>query len=172
MPHLQLRYAYNMSEVDTSASALADRELECTDGKFVPFDIIHGWNPRLCLECDSQWSTFNLKLFKSLDEKNLSEDESGRILSTLQLEDSGWNWFQKSLQLRGSEYEWFYLYADGKPQGMCLIYHPKKSEFDEGDIFYVEYLAAAPWNRSSALHERDVAFRCIRCRKRQVIMSG
>ena len=39
-------------------------------------------------------------------------------------------------------------------QGICMIYHPKPSKLEEGDIFYVEYVSVAPWNRDSKIHER------------------
>jgi hypothetical protein len=36
-----------------------------------------------------------------------------------------------------------------------VIYHPKKSVLAPGDIFYVEYVAVAPWNRSCKIRDRQ-----------------
>jgi hypothetical protein len=52
------------------------------------------------------------------------------------------------------EYEWFYLLSQGKPQGACVFYHPKESIIDEKDIFYIEYVAVAPWNRDTPVTNR------------------
>ena len=37
----------------------------------------------------------------------------------------------------------------------CLIYHPKASVLDPGDIFYVKFVAVAPWNRTCDLRPRE-----------------
>jgi hypothetical protein len=70
------------------------------------------------------------------------------IISSISNEDDHWRWFDKAIHLKGEEYDWFHLYADEKPQAVCIIYHPKESALEPGNIFYIEYLAVAPWNRS------------------------
>jgi hypothetical protein len=85
----------------------------------------------------------------------MSEEELDKVLSSLQLEDLRWRWSDKCSALKGDEYEWFFLYALDKPQGACVVYHPKDSELQGGKIFYVEYLAVAPWNRKSLMRTRE-----------------
>jgi hypothetical protein len=36
-----------------------------------------------------------------------------------------------------------------------VIFHPKQSALASGDIFYVEFVAVAPWNRSCKIRDRD-----------------
>ena len=47
------------------------------------------------------------------------------------------------------------MFADSKPQGACLIFHPKDSIIDSGDIFYIEFLAVAPWNIDNPRAKRE-----------------
>ncbi|PWB18367.1 hypothetical protein DCO45_10395 [Comamonas sp. JNW] len=76
------------------------------------------------------------------------------ILETAQLEDNHWNWLNKSLSYKTDCYKWFFLVAENYPQAACLVYHPKNSVAGPSNIFYIEYIAAAPWNRENALNER------------------
>lgn len=124
------------------------------DESETPYSIMHGCNYCYSLECNKTWSAFNLELMETVCKLEISDEKRSEILISFQLEDYGWDWFTKSISLQGSEYEWFYLYAEGLPQGVCLIFHPKKSELSSGEIFYVEYFASAPWNRNSAIHNR------------------
>lgn len=75
-------------------------------------------------------------------------------LQKFNLEDHHWNWTNKALAYRSDNYFWFYLEALGEIQGIALIYHPKKSFILNHNIFYVEYLAVAPWNRSIPTYNR------------------
>ncbi len=36
--------------------------------------------------------------------------------------------------------------AGSSVQGVCLIRQPEPAKLEEGNIFYIEYLATAPWN--------------------------
>ncbi|MCB2386350.1 GNAT family N-acetyltransferase [Thalassolituus alkanivorans] len=67
-------------------------------------------------------------------------------------EDEHWNWGEKASVLAASpEYDWFTLSTpDGRTQAILIAYHPKASEIESGKIFYIDYVAAAPWNRGIA----------------------
>lgn len=68
-------------------------------------------------------------------------------LQEYKAEDFHWDWIMKAA-LRGSdEYSWFYLVAQEKVQAVLVIYHPKPSKLDGENIFYVDYVATAFWNR-------------------------
>lgn len=125
-----------------------------SDGINIPYIINHGWDLISSNQCDQEWHHFRIQLYERILASGYSEEEITRILNSIQMEDEHWDWFAKSLKYRSYEYEWFYLYAEGKPQGVCVFYHPKKSLLEAGDIFYIEYLAAAPWNRDSLIHDR------------------
>ena len=70
------------------------------------------------------------------------------------LEDLKWNWSKKALFLNTSEYNWFFLKTTDGIQSICLTFHPQKSILQKIDIFYIKFIASAPWNRISSLHER------------------
>lgn len=130
-------------------------ELTRSDGSKVPCSIVHGWNLRASLECDSMWKKASLELLHLIMEQNYNETELVEVVSSISMEDDHWQWFDKAMVLSSEGYEWFHLYAENKPQAACVIYHPKKSALAAGDIFYVEFVAVAPWNRSCKLRARE-----------------
>ncbi len=123
--------------------------------KEIPCKIYHGWNIASSLECDEKWGRSNLELFEYIREQDFDDNKLTEVFDSIQTEDFHWNWFNKSVGTTGDEYEWFYLYAEGEPQAACLIYHPKGSVLEDSNIFYVEFLAVAPWNRSCLVRERE-----------------
>jgi len=119
------------------------------------YKIVHGWSLESSAECDIQWKQGWLALFKQIQQAEPDEAKQNDILASISTEDFQWDWFKKAIDYSTDEYEWFHLYADGKPQAACLIYHPKPSALEPGDIFYVEFVAVAPWNRICKLRPRE-----------------
>ncbi len=130
-------------------------ELTHVSEKKFSYKIIHGWDLKSSLECDVLWKQGWLDLLKQIQQAEPDEGKQDDILASISTEDSHWNWFQKAVDYSTDEYEWFHLYADGKPQGACLIYHPEASALEPGDIFYVKFVAVAPWNRTCDLRPRE-----------------
>lgn len=126
---------------------LAAGQLKKSDGLEVDYAIHGGWNLQVANACDDQWGMFNGELIKFIAAKNLDQVELAKVLENVQLDDSHWEWLKKTIAYRGDEYVWFFLMAESQPQCACLIYHPKDSVIDGQDIFYIEYVAVAPWNR-------------------------
>lgn len=118
------------------------------------YQIHHGLDLVLARACDSQWGKFNVNLMRFISKQNYDAATLKQVLSKIQVDDRHWEWFTKSLVYQTSEYDWFFLVAEGAPQGACLIFHPKASALNKGDIFYIEYIAAAPWNRRNPMHEQ------------------
>jgi GNAT superfamily N-acetyltransferase len=125
-------------------------------GKAGPVDYtIHlGWDLVIAHLCDHAWGSFNVCLLRQIRKLGAEGVDIAPILASAQLEDHHWRWLDKSMYYRGDCYKWFFLVAEGYPQAACLIYHPKASVAGAGDIFYVEYIAAAPWNRENVVAER------------------
>lgn len=145
-----------------------------SDNKSTLFDykISHGWDVILSYKCDREWKAFNLVLYDRIRTGGYSKEEKLKILSQIQTQDSHWDWFKKSWTYRTDEYEWFYLLIDGHPQGACLFYHPKESLLDAENIFYIEFIAVAPWNRKTPLSEKEfkgVGTLLIKCALRYAI---
>ena len=136
------------------------REIEQADlmhisKKKIPYKIVHGWSLESSVECDTLWKQGWLALFKQIQQAEPNETKQNEMLASISTEDFDWDWFKKAVDYSTDEYEWFHLHADGKPQAACLIYHPEKSALDPGDIFYVKFVAVAPWNRDCDLRPRE-----------------
>jgi len=130
-------------------------ELTHSSGKNVPFKIVHGWDAKASAQCDTLWRAAWLELFEQITLAETDLNKQAEILDTINTEDVHWRWFDKAIGYRTEEYEWFHLYADGKPQAACVIYHPNPSALEPGDIFYVKFVAVAPWNRNCKLRPRE-----------------
>jgi hypothetical protein len=130
-------------------------ELVHLNGIKFPFKIVHGWDAKASLQCDIQWKAAWLALFEQIEKAESDSTKQIEILETISTEDAHWRWFDKAIHYSSDEYEWFHLHADEKVQAACLIYHPKKSALEPGDIFYVEFVAVAPWNRDCKIRSRE-----------------
>ena len=145
---------------------IASGEITSSSGNRDQYKIFNGWDPVRSNLCDQHWGEFNLNLVEFIAAKNYSSDELPKIVEDVQLEDSHWSWLTKSCIYMGAEYSWFFMDANESTQAACLIYHPRKSETSPGNIFYIEYVAVAPWNRKNPMCERlysGVGSRIIRC---------
>lgn len=120
----------------------------------VNYSIHLGWDLLLANLCDNTWSAFNNTIMRHIRKLEEAGADIGPILDAVQLDDSHWRWLEKSLYYRGESFKWFFLVAEGYPQAACLVYQPKPSVVNAGQIFYVEYLAAAPWNRENPVAAR------------------
>jgi hypothetical protein len=119
------------------------------------FEIHQGLNPQFNIDMHNLWNKKNIELLQSIQsESNGDAAKLKLLLDDCMLEDYHWNWVGKVYDCFGSDYEWFYLIIDDIIQACCVIYHPKKSKMDEDDIFYVKYLAVAPWNRNTPFFKR------------------
>ena len=130
-------------------------ELTHVSQKTFSYTIVRGWSLQSSAECDMLWKQGWLALFDQIQRSTPDTAEQNRILGTISTEDFHWDWFNKAVHCSTDEYEWFHLYADSKPQAACLIYHPEKSALEPGDIFYVKFVAVAPWNRDCEIRHAE-----------------
>ena len=121
----------------------------------VPYKIVHGWDLKSSAECDRLWKEGWIALLDQIQQTEPDKTKQVEILNSISTEDFHWDWFSKAVNYNTDEYEWFHLYAENKPQAVCLIYHPKESALDPGDIFYVMFVAVSPWNRNCSLRPRQ-----------------
>lgn len=84
----------------------------------------------------------------------LSEEEKISFLLKELGEDFQWEWDKKVLHMMShpDEYDWFILESNRCIQALMVAYHPKQSKIEQGPIFYVDYLATAPWNRKTSFN--------------------
>lgn len=130
-------------------------ELVRANGEKVPAEIKHGWDLKTSIQCDTLWQQSLLDLLTEIVMQKHDDEKLTEIVASISMEDSHWKWFDKAMQLNSSEYIWLHLYAESKPQGACVIYHPKQSAIDAGNIFYIKFVAVAPWNRSCLVRQRE-----------------
>lgn len=138
---------YGLSEIQKGT--LAGQNASTT------YTIIHGHCLQLALITDVDWMVFLTSLFNKVPVLQKTEAEKKEILDSIVMQDIHWSWFRKSAKFDTPEYEWFYITADKGVQGVCLIYHPKPSVLENGDIFYVEFVSVAPWNRTTKINDRQ-----------------
>lgn len=144
-----------------SRSVSCNQPITCYNGKIRAIDnSLHdyetsvGLNPYKANECDAQWMAFNENLIDHIVNAGYSEDELRQIDATVQFGSDHWNWLYKSKETQTDEFHWLYLYAQGKPQAACLLRFPKKSILCAENIFYIEFLAVAPWNRKNPMEQQ------------------
>ncbi len=128
-------------------------EIVHCDGTKFDADIVHGWDLGPAYQCDSLWGHFSYQILEFI--KASDESIQQQLLDDCHLEDFHWCWLAKHKNYHSDQYNWFFLMADGVPQASCLIYHPKKSSQSDDDIFYIEFLAVAPWNRPNPIKEQS-----------------
>lgn len=61
--------------------------------------------------------------------------------------DAHWSWSYKSMDPSLAHTDWYLLRIDNEIQGVSVIYQPHQAVEDGRSIYYIEYIAAAPWNR-------------------------
>lgn len=157
LEELRRQIASGHIKIDQPATTIIEEgKLQRSSGDMVTYSIVLGWNIISSMECDKSWGRSNLELFEYIDQQNFSDAKLAEVLGSIQTEDHHWDWFAKSATILSDQYKWFYLYADNKPQGACVIYHPKDSAFGDSQIFYVEFVAVAPWNRKCLVRDREL----------------
>lgn len=147
-------YIRSQKENEPVQNAFHTGLLRCSGAGTKSYEFTIGWNPFKADECDDKWQSFNIRLIEYIEGSNFNEDQLNEFNTSIQMDDSHWNWLGKIKLYQTDEYKWFFLNVDGEPQAVCLIYHPKDSKLGLGKIFYVEYLAVAPWNRDNPLERR------------------
>ncbi|MBJ6752698.1 GNAT family protein [Geomonas anaerohicana] len=116
------------------------------------YKIFRGIDPILYLNTDRKWLQYNLDLMQAIDAVANGDDLIfEKMIRECSFEDFHWRWFDKCYDKNTSEFEWFYLTVGDVVQGVCILYHPKESRIDKEEIFYIDYLATAPWNRPDVL---------------------
>lgn len=138
-----------------SPQDIEDGELMHVSNKKFRYNIVHGWSLKSSAECDKFWKEGWLAIFEKIQKVEPDESKQAQMLASISTEHYHWDWFAKAVKYTTEEYEWFHLYADDKPQAACVIYHPEASALEPGDIFYVKFVAVAPWNLPCSFRPRE-----------------
>jgi len=112
-------------------------------------------NEKLAIACKTQeeWSQFRTQILNNniIPYLDALDESSALLLIQNHLgEDHHWDWQNKALQTYcNSSYDWFVLNTPHGIQGLLLTYHPTHSDVESGNVFYIDFLASAPWNRET-----------------------
>lgn len=123
--------------------------------------VIIGFDADLVLAAHEQWTTEKARIIAELRRENnpLPTDQSELLSLFVRygLTDFNWDWTQKAAFCRGDEYIWMYFVTEGgRVQAIAILYHPKSSRIDGRNIFYIDYIATAYWNRGRDKSRREV----------------
>lgn len=121
------------------------------------FILMRGVNRTNVLKMEDKWMSAHSNTIRQiLDKANGDEVKTQELLDNCQIEDRGWSWSNKYNCLKeNNNYEWFFIIIDNEVQGCCIICHPKDSRIDNKEVFYVDYIAIAPWNRETIFNKRQ-----------------
>lgn len=116
--------------------------------------ISNGYNFAKSLSCDQNWKNYFQDIYAYL--MKLDEKKAQDVLARINVQDWHWEWSNKTAYTKlDSHYEWFYLEIESSVEAVCLIFFPKESILKPADnIFYIEFVAVAPWNRYTPLEEK------------------
>lgn len=120
-------------------------------------EVYQGLDIQLVLTFQKEWSDVLSSRLQDILDQGKSIDDTLKLIEENQLGDAQWNWANKMLFCNAKGYEWYYLKIDDKVEAACILFHPKKSRIDTEEIFYVDYLAVAPWNRNTPYGNRQYA---------------
>jgi len=111
------------------------------------YSIYHGCSLQRAIKCNVEWGIVFGEIISNIYSTAQTNIELNDLIRTHIMQDAHWNWFDKACVLNSDEYEWFFCDLDEVTQGVCIIFHPKKSFLQPGNVFYIEYISTAPWNR-------------------------
>ena len=119
------------------------------------YKIIHGKNINFNFLLNKTWKNFELSLLQKFYKKGMDETEVIQLLRDLQFHDLHWDWMNKYTRYSNDlVYDWFFITVEDSIQAVSLTMHPKESVFEKDSIFYIEYIAVAPWNRTSDKYKK------------------
>lgn len=125
------------------------------DGDLIACEVNVGIDILLSHNATLAWNDAAIDFVQHIKSTAKDKDQLIELLKKYGVEDAHWNWSSKSLTYNSSEYTWFYLLANEKIQAIAITYHPEVSRMNNTkQIFYIEYLAVAPWNRRGYLPQR------------------
>lgn len=149
---IRQRIANGELKVQTTSAEICNGEISCSDGIFHQYQIKLGANPRLAIQCDTEWAEFFGDIFSYF----AALEPMQRIQEAQDVQFGGkhWDWFAKTLHYKSESYAWFFIIINYQVQGICLISHPTGAKLETGEVFYVEYLSAAPWNTQNPIEPK------------------
>lgn len=125
----------------------------CLEGN-ISYKIFNGLDLALSQKADIQWGLFKLEKLLYIQD-NIPTDDQEEVIRSVIGEDNHWEWLNKSFYYMNKQgYDFFYFMMNDSVEGICITFRPKQSILSAGNIFYIDYLASAPWNRKTSLYDK------------------
>lgn len=139
--------------INSQTKIISRGEVFDTNALACEYQVMMGANPKLASQCNLEWTEFYQQVLEYLSQIN---DPLQRIQEAqgFQFGSKHWDWLAKTILYKGQGYLWFFMIINNQVQGICLIYQPTDAKLEAGNVFYVEYLAAAPWNLKNPIAQK------------------
>lgn len=137
----------------TLNNKICDIDVQDTNGNTVKLALCEGVNLMKCLQMQSKWTASFAAQLEQLQNQN-PEVELIDLLKKGDFQDAHWKWAEKCLALSTEDYIWFSLESSNDVETAIVIKHPHDSRFNSDAIYYIDYLAIAPWNRQNSISNR------------------
>ena len=131
---------------------LCNLKIRNTIGQICDAHIFHGRSLEYVSEITNSWKHYMYDTIDRIEFTN--ETELIEEISSLPFHDFHWEWGKKYNYYNSKEYDWFYFVINNKVEAISFCSSPKRSVIDSENIFYIEYIAVAPWNRNHKLIDR------------------
>ena len=149
-----MKIGFNYSNYYSPPKVINHGSIQKVSGESVPYTIELGLSKSSINECNG-WKDFTTEFIIAFVEKNPDViNYKEKLQGNIMLEDYHWDYFKKALFYNDIRYNWFFLKTPDGIQSVCLTFHPKKSVLQNVNIFYIQYLSSAPWNRKSSFYEQ------------------
>lgn len=145
--------------------------------ELVSHNVVVGLDIDLLLSAESQWSEEKSRNIAQLltDHSPLPDEASERIalFAEYGLTDFHWDWTKKAFTCASEEYIWMFLVTPTRRvQAIAIFYHPKASRLDGCNIFYVDYIATAYWNRGRDKTRREFSGAALKLIRHGILHLG
>lgn len=111
------------------------------------FEILKGIDFSKTFKTQTKWTSEFITRYETLKLDNPNVDDY-TLINQFNLQDHHWNWVSKAINLNNHDYLWFSLEVQGCIEAIIIVYHPQQSRIVSSNIYYIDYLAVAPWNRT------------------------
>lgn len=125
---------------------ISSGNIQDTLGNDYNFNILKGIDLSKALSVQQSWTLEFMNRYQILKAQypNTSQQD---LMNQFNLQDAHWNWMGKAMQLNSQDYLWFSFEVGSDIEAIIVVYHPQQSRIIQSNIYYIDYLAVAPWNR-------------------------
>lgn len=125
---------------------ISSGNMQDAGGNNYNFNILKGVELSKMFSVQQNWTSEFVIRYQNLKADNPNTSDTD-LINQFNLQDHHWNWVSKAIHLDNSDYLWFSLEVGNNVEAIIVVFHPQQSRIIQSDIYYIDYLAVAPWNR-------------------------